>query len=145
MDLLARARVLASCRLFGALAPPVVIRLAERAHGREVAIGDRAAGDAVCVIASGRFRVGDEIATAGQVLGMVRVVARARPATATTATNSPASVPPRVATPAIAVEPSTLVELAVDDVRDVLEEDPAALAALADALAALLLGAAAVS
>jgi hypothetical protein len=45
------------------------------------------------------------------------------------------------ATPAVALsatEPSTLVALAVDDVRDVLEEDAAALTALADRLATLL-------
>jgi hypothetical protein len=41
----------------------------------------------------------------------------------------------------VAEVPSVLVGLAVDDVRDVLEEDPAALAAIADRLAALLLGA----
>jgi hypothetical protein len=35
---------------------------------------------------------------------------------------------------------SVVVGLAVDDVRDVLEEDPAALTSLADRLAALLLG-----
>ena len=48
----------------------------------------------------------------------------------------------RPATPvieAVAEVPSVVVGLAVDDVRDVLEEDPAALAAIADRLAALLL------
>jgi CRP-like cAMP-binding protein len=61
----------------------------------------------------------------GSVLGMIRVV-RAD----TTRVELVAEVA------------SELVALAVDDVRDVLEEDPAALAALADALAALLLEAA---
>jgi hypothetical protein len=62
-------------------------------------------------------------AVAGNALGLVRVV---RPATP--------------AVELIAEQPSVLVGLAVDDVRDVLEEDPAALAALADRLAGLLLG-----
>lgn len=39
----------------------------------------------------------------------------------------------------VAEAPSVLVGLAFDDVRDVLEEDPAALTALADRLAELLL------
>jgi hypothetical protein len=61
-------------------------------------------------------------AVPGDALGMVRVV--------------------RAATPIvelIADEPSTLVGLRIDDVRDVLEEDPAALTALAERLAKLLL------
>jgi hypothetical protein len=45
----------------------------------------------------------------------------------------------RPQTPAVEIAgPATLVGLAADDVRDVLEEDPAALAALADRLAAQL-------
>ena len=61
-------------------------------------------------------------ATVGSVLGFVRVVAPATPHVA-----------------AIAERATTIVELSVDDVRDVLEEDPAALGALAAALARLLL------
>jgi CRP-like cAMP-binding protein len=58
----------------------------------------------------------------GNALGMVRVV--------------------RPATPVVEIvadEPSTLLGLGVDDVRDTLEEDPAALSALAGRLAELLL------
>ncbi len=40
---------------------------------------------------------------------------------------------------AVVIASSTLLGLAIDDVRDVLEEDPAALTALADRLAGLLL------
>ena len=58
----------------------------------------------------------------GNVVGLVRVVAPATPVVE-----------------AIADRPSTVLSLAIDDVRDVLEEDPAALAALAGALARLLL------
>jgi len=58
----------------------------------------------------------------GNALGMIRVV---RPQT------------PVVEV--VAQEPSTLVGLAFDDVRDVFEEDPAALSALAERLARLLL------
>ena len=56
------------------------------------------------------------------MLGLVRVVAPQTPAVE-----------------AIAEQPSTVVGLALDDLRDVLEEDPLALAALADALAQVLL------
>ena len=64
-----------------------------------------------------------EIEDGCHLTGMIRVV---RPAT------------PSVEL--IAEQPSTLLGLAIDDVRDVLEEDPAALTALADRLAGLLLG-----
>ena len=60
-------------------------------------------------------------ASVGSVLGMIRVV--------------------RPQTPVIEIvaeEPSELVELAVDDVRDVLEEDPVALTALVNRLARVL-------
>ena len=140
MDLLERARTLAACPLFESLAPAVLIRLVERARARELERGERrTTEDNVWVVASGSLAVvvhqaGVDMtasvmrkrgapATAGNALGMIRVV---RPAT------------PMVEL--IAEEPSTLVGLGIDDVRDVLEEDPAALTALAERLADLLLG-----
>jgi CRP-like cAMP-binding protein len=123
MDLLERARALSACRVFGGLGPPVLIRLAERAHGRALADGDALAGDdLVRIVVSGELRVGATAAAAGDVVGLVRVVAPATPRVAATARGA-----------------TTVLELAVDDVRDVLEEDPAAVAALADALAQALL------
>jgi hypothetical protein len=123
MDLLARAAALAACPLFEDLAPPVVIRLAERAHATALSRGERrTTEDTVWVVASGKLAVRGAPATAGNVLGMIRVV--------------------RIATPIvelIAEQDSELVGLAIDDVRDVLEEDPVAVAALANRLAALLL------
>ena len=119
MDLLARAAALAACPLFEDLAPPVMIRLAERARASTLARGERrSTEDTVWVVVSGRLGP----ARAGNVLGMIRVV---RPAT------------PIVEV--VAEEDCVVVGLAVDDVRDVLEEDPVAVAALADRLAALLL------
>jgi CRP-like cAMP-binding protein len=139
MDLLERARALAACPLFEGLAPAVVVRLAERARAIELARGERrTTAEHVWVVASGTLAVvvhegGVDMtasiarkrgapARAGNVVGMIRVV---RPATALVEL--------------IADEPSALVELDIDDVRDVLEEDPAALTALAERLAALLL------
>jgi len=142
-DVLDRARALAACPLFADLAPAVLIRLAERARASGLEPGERrTTEDSVLVIASGSLvvvaRPGDAAdqtastmrkiggtATAGNVLGLVRVVAPGTPLVA-----------------AIAERPTLVVELAVDDVRDVLEEDPAALGALAAALARLLLEAA---
>lgn len=138
MDLLARARALAACPLFGSLAPAVIVRLAERARVVELARGERrTTDDDVWVVASGSLAIAVREtgsptasivrkrgagATAGTALGMIRIVRRETPAIE-----------------AVAEEPSTLVGLAADDVRDVLEEDSAALAALADRLAAQLL------
>jgi len=122
MDLLERARVLAACPLFDQLAPPVVIRLAERARAAELAAGDRrTTDDTVWIVARGRLVVAGASAGAGRAIGLVRVV---RPQTA------PVEL--------VAAEPSELVALAATDVHDVLEEDAAAGAALADRLAALL-------
>jgi CRP-like cAMP-binding protein len=145
MDLLERARTLVACPLFESLAPAVLIRLAERARPVELERGDRrTTDDTVWVVASGSLAVAvrqSEVqdahalatasivrkrgagATAGSALGVIRVV---RPAT------------PVVEV--VAEEPSVVVGLGFDDVRDVLEEDPAALAAIADRLAALLMG-----
>jgi len=143
MDLLERARTLAACPLFESLAPAVVIRLADRARSEELERGERrTSDDTVWVIAAGSLAVmvrapGDGLsnvtasiarkrgatATAGNAVGMIRVV---RPAT------------PGVEL--IAEQPSTLLGLTIDDVRDVLEEDPSALTSLADRLAGLLLG-----
>ena len=133
---------MAACPLFESLAPAVVIRLAERARVTELERGERrTSDDTVWVIATGSLAVmvrapgdtGDITASlakkrganavAGNAVGMIRVV---RPAT------------PSVEL--IAELPSTLLGLSIDDVRDVLEEDPAALTALADRLAGLLLG-----
>jgi CRP-like cAMP-binding protein len=137
MDLLARAAALAACPLFEDLAPAVLIRLAERAHAAALVRGERrTTEDTVWVVASGRLAVAvreGELtssmlrkrgapAVAGNVLGMIRVV--------------------RAATPIVEVvaeQDCELVGLAIDDVHDVLEEDPAAVTALADRLAALLL------
>jgi hypothetical protein len=137
MDLLARAAALAACPLFEDLAPAVLIRLAERARAAALVRGERrTTDDTVWVVASGRLAVAvrdGELtssmlrkrgapAVAGNVLGMIRVV--------------------RAATPIVEVvaeQDCELVGLAIDDVHDVLEEDPAAVAALADRLAALLL------
>ena len=140
MDLLERARTLGTCSLFENLAPAVLIRLAERARPVALERGERrTTEDTVWVVASGSLAVAVQEATVadatasivrkrgagalpGHALGVIRVV--------------------RPATPAIEVVaevPSTVLGLGFDDVRDVLEEDPAALAAIADRLAALLL------
>jgi CRP-like cAMP-binding protein len=126
MDLLERARALASSPLFESLAPAALIRLAERARWHELAAGEqRTTDDTVWVVARGAFTVGVPgdpsraiTAAAGNVIGMLRAVSDATPPVELSAT-----------------EPSAVVALAVDDVRDVLEEDTAALAALADRLA----------
>jgi CRP-like cAMP-binding protein len=60
-------------------------------------------------------------ASPGHVVGLVRVVAPTTPVVE-----------------AIADRPTRVLALAVDDIRDVLEEDPVALAGLAGALARLL-------
>ena len=66
--------------------------------------------------------IADSAVGAGHAIGVIRIV---RPETA--------------AVELVADEASVLVGLAIDDVRDILEEDPAALVAIADRLAALLL------
>ncbi|MBA2540997.1 MAG: hypothetical protein H0V17_15260 [Deltaproteobacteria bacterium] len=140
MDLLERARALAACALFADLAPAVVIRLAERARFIELAAGERrSTDDSVLVVASGGMaavargetaidatvstmkRHGGTV-TAGHVVGLIRVIAPATPVVEL-----------------IADRPSTALAIAFDDVRDVLEEDPGALSALAAALARSLL------
>jgi len=141
MDLLERARALAACPLFAALAPAVVIRLAERAQPSELAPGERrTTDDTVWIVAAGSLAIAARgaaafdasasamkrqggIATAGHAIGLVRVVAPGTPVV-----------------DAIAMRPTTVLSIEHDDMRDVLEEDPAALAALADALARALLG-----
>jgi hypothetical protein len=141
VDLLERARTLAACPLFESLAPAVVIRLAERARLTALERGERrTTEDTVWVVASGALAVvvreggttdinasvmrkRGAPAIAGNALGMIRVV---RPQT------------PIVEV--IAEAPSVLVGVGFDDMRDVLEEDSSALAALADRLAGLLLG-----
>jgi hypothetical protein len=123
MDLLERARCLMACSLFGGLAPAVLIRLAERARADELDVGQRrSTADVVWIVARGSLAVGDHALLVGHAAGVIRVV---RPETAVVEL--------------VAREPSAVVGLAVDDVRDILEEDPAALAAIADRLAALLL------
>lgn len=142
MDLLERARALAACPLFAELAPAVVIRLAERARVAELAAGERrTTDDTVWVVADGALVVVARgaaaldasassmkrkggLAEAGHVVGLVRVVAPTTPVVE-----------------AIAERPSTVLALGLDDLRDVLEEDPSALAALAGALANVLAGA----
>ena len=139
-DLLERARALSRCTLFESLAPAVLIRLAERARASDLERGERrTTEDTVWLVASGSLAVfvrqaGADIsatlakkhgvpATAGNLLGMIRVVRDATPVVEL-----------------VAQERSALLGLAIDDVRDVLEEDPAALAALAEALARALVG-----
>ena len=123
MDLLERAGALAACPLLGELAPAVLIRLAERARASELAAGERrTTADAVWIVARGRVRAGETVAKAGHALGVIRVVR-----------------PQAAAIEWIAEEPCAVVALDADDLRDVLDEDPAASAALADRLAALLL------
>jgi hypothetical protein len=139
MDLLERARALSGCPLFEGLAPAAVIRLAERARGVSLVAGERRTTDAtVWVVAAGALAVVVHDASSsmtasiirrqgaraitGNVLGMIRVVRDATPTVEL-----------------VAEQPSTLVGLAIDDVRDMLEEDPAALTTLAERLAALLL------
>ena len=140
MDLLERARALAACALFADLAPAVLIRLAERARWSELAAGERrSTDDGVWIVASGHLAVvargeaaidatvskmtrAGGTASAGQVVGLIRVI-----------------VPATAVVDAIADRPSTVLSLAHDDIRDVLEEDPGALSALAAALARQLL------
>ncbi len=134
MDLLERALALAASPLFAELAPAVLIRLAERARAAELAAGERrTTDDTVWIVADGSLVVASHktgsiatasdvrrrggTATRGNALGLVRVVSPATPMLE-----------------AVAERPSVVVGLAIDDVRDVLDEDPAALAALADAL-----------
>lgn len=141
MDLLERARALAACSLFGDLAPAALIRLAERARAFELVAGERrSTDDSVLVVATGGMAVvarGEAAidatastmkrhggtAKAGDVVGLIRVIAPATPVVEL-----------------IADRPSSALSLAFDDIRDVLEEDPAALSALAAALAKSLLG-----
>jgi len=123
MDLLERARTLAACPLFENLAPAVLIRLAERARASELAAGEkRTTEDTVWIVARGVVCAGSSRATSGHAVGVIRAL---RPATA--------------AIELVAEAACTVVALTADDVRDVLEEDPAAGAAIADRLAALLL------
>jgi len=140
MDLLERARALAACPLFSDLAPAVVIRLAERARPSELEAGERrTTDDNVWVVATGSLAIVSRgeaaldasvssmkrkgsIATPGHAVGLIRVIAPATPVV-----------------DAIADRATVVLSLALDDVRDVLEEDPIALTALADALARLLL------
>lgn len=139
MDLLERARTLALCPLFESLAPAVLIRLAERARTSDLVRGERrTTEESVWVVAAGSLAVvvheaGVDMSASvmrkrgapaqpGNAVGMIRVVRGATPIVEL-----------------IADEPSTLVGLEIDDVRDVLEEDPAALTALAERLARLLL------
>ena len=140
MDLLERARALAACPLFADLPPAIVIRLAERARPSELEAGERrTTDDNVWVVAAGALAIvarGEaaldasvssmkrkgSLATPGHAVGLIRVIAPSTPVV-----------------DAIAERPSTVLSIDLDDVRDELDEDPIALAALADALARLLL------
>src|SRR5665647_800308 len=133
MDLLERARALAACPLFADLAPAVVIRLAERARSEALEAGERrSTDDSVWVVVEGSLIISSRAAvaqdaststhrkhggtaTAKHVLGLVRVVAPQTPALE-----------------AIAERASIVIGVGLDDMRDVLEEDPIALAALSD-------------
>ena len=140
MDLLERARALAACPLFADLAPAVVIRLAERARSAVLEPGERrTTDDTVWIVVEGSLVIASRAAMSavasisttrrhggtakpGMVLGLVRVIAPATPAL-----------------DAVAEKASTLIGVALDDIRDVLEEDPVALSALSGALAKRLL------
>ncbi len=140
MDLLERARALAACPLFADLAPAVVIRLAERARPSELEPGERrTTDDNVWVVATGSLAIvargaaaldatvstmkrSGTIATPGQAVGLIRVVNPATPVV-----------------DAVAERATVVLSLGLDDVRDVFDEDPIALAALAGALARKLL------
>jgi hypothetical protein len=140
MDLLERARTLGACPLFENLAPAVLVRLAERARSCELERGERrTTEDTVWVVAAGVFAVAVRVESADVATASI-VRKRGAPAIAGNALGAIRVVRP--GTPIVEVvaeQPSVLVGLAIDDVRDVLEEDPAALTALADRLAALLL------
>lgn len=141
MDLLERARALAACPLFADLAPAVVIRLAERARPSELEAGERrTTDDNVWVVAAGSLAIvaRDEAALASSVSSMKRKGTIAMPGNAVGLIRVVAPATPVV--DAIADRATTVLALAIDDVRDVFEEDPIALAALADALARQLLG-----
>jgi CRP-like cAMP-binding protein len=140
LDLLERARALAGCTLFDALAPATVLRLAERATVRELAGGDRVTTEAtVWIVAEGSLA----IATSGTVAEVATISTRRRAGGSATRGGVLGAI--RVVAPmtrpvvAVAAEPTTLVAVELDDMRDVLEEDPVALAALADAVARALL------
>jgi CRP-like cAMP-binding protein len=140
MDLLERARALAACPLFADLAPAVVIRLAERARPSALDPGERkTTDDTVWIVVEGSLVIASHAAmsaiasisttrkhggtaTPGHVLGLVRVIAPQTPAL-----------------DAVAERRSVVLGLSVDDMRDVLEEDPIALGALSAALARRLL------
>ncbi len=140
MDLFERACALAACPLFADLAPAVVIRLAERARPSELDPGERkTTDDTVWIVVEGSLVIASRAAmsaiasisttrkhggtaTPGHVLGLVRVIA-----------------PQTAALDAVAERRSVVLGLSVDDMRDVLEEDPVALGALSAALARRLL------
>ncbi len=143
MDLLERARALAACELFSDLAPATVIRLAERARPTELAAGERrSTDDGVWVVASGHLAVvaRGEAAFDATASSMKRVGGTAEPGHAVGLVRVIA--PETAVVEAIADRPSVVLSLSADDIRDVLEEDPAALTALAGALARRLLEAA---
>jgi hypothetical protein len=140
LDLLERARALAGCVLFDGIAPATVLRLAEHASVRELASGDRVTTEAmVWVVAEGSLAV----ATSGSVADLATVSTRRRAGGSASRGGALGMI--RVIAPrtkpvvAVAAVPTVLVALELDDVRDVLEEDPLALAALADAVARALL------
>jgi CRP-like cAMP-binding protein len=141
MDLLERARALAGCSLFADLAPATVVRLAERALARELAAGERCTtDDNVWVVADGGLAVTMHGAQAGetaQISTFRRTGSSAGPGGALGAIRVVAPATPPVI--AVAAQPSRIVGFPLDDLRDILEEDPVALAALAEALARLLL------
>src|ERR1051326_8263556 len=117
IDLLERARTLATCPLFGGLAPAVLIRLAERARVDDLEPGERrTTEDTVWIVARGSLAVASRSAgpsgatttnvrkhgcraTADGAIGMIRVVA-----------------PPTPPVEAVAEAETTVIGLAVDDV-----------------------------
>jgi CRP-like cAMP-binding protein len=126
VDLLERARILAASPLLAGLPASVLVRLAANARVHTLAAGAPCpTGDAVWIVADGEVELDGAIASAGAAIGLVGLCA------GLVAERAPAIGHARGA--------ATVLALAADEVRDLLEEDPRATAALADALATALL------
>jgi CRP-like cAMP-binding protein len=124
MDVLARAQALAATEVFGAIAPPALLVLAERARSRPVAVDDEVTTERdgerlALVLAEGELDDGHGRQGPGAVLGLSGVLAASAPSEAATART-----------------PSVVLELDADEVIDLLAEHPAAARALARRLAA---------
>jgi|JI9StandDraft_1071089.scaffolds.fasta_scaffold267573_2 CRP-like cAMP-binding protein len=124
MDVLARAEVLAAAPVFAAVPAPALVALASRAVPRVVPAGDQLATrrddtDVVIVVATGALDYDGFRHERGALLGPVAAL-----------TSAPITTR--------ALDHTTVLELAIDDLFDVLAEQPAATAVLARSLAARL-------